>query len=40
MVPFVMLQGMDADPIVPQEVVTDPDDGDRMHVELPRRIFY
>jgi hypothetical protein len=31
---------MNADPIVPQEVVTDPDDGDRMHVELPPGIVY
>ncbi len=32
-----MLQGMDADAVVLQEIVTDPDDRDRFHAEAPKK---
>ena len=35
-----MLQGVNADTIVLQEVVADPDDRDRMHAEEPRKTVY
>jgi hypothetical protein len=31
---------MDAYTIVLQEIVTDPDDRDRIHAEVPRRALY
>ena len=40
MVAFEELEGMNADPIVLQEVIADPDDRDRIHAEVPRRSIY
>ena len=35
-----ILQGMDACAIVLQEIIADPDDRDRKHAEVPRRVLY
>jgi hypothetical protein len=37
---FVVAQGMDTHAVVLQKIVTDPDDRDRIHAEVPQRKVY